>query len=58
MDFGRPFPFTDGSFDGIFSEHVLEHFTRDDGIVVFRECRRLLAPGGMLRASSFQMPAR
>jgi predicted SAM-dependent methyltransferase len=49
MDFGRRFPFADASFDGIFSEHVLEHFTREDGARVFRECRRILAPGGLLR---------
>jgi predicted SAM-dependent methyltransferase len=49
MDFGRPFPFADGSFDGIFSEHVLEHFSREDGARVLRECRRVLAPGGFLR---------
>lgn len=49
MDFGRPFPFSDGSFDGIFSEHVFEHFTREDGIGVFRECHRILKPGGVLR---------
>lgn len=49
MDFGRPLPFIDRSFDGIFSEHVFEHFTREDGIAVLRECRRILAPGGTLR---------
>jgi predicted SAM-dependent methyltransferase len=49
MDFGRRFPFEDGSFDGIFSEHVLEHFTWEDGEHVLRECRRILAPGGFLR---------
>ncbi len=49
MDFGRPFPFAEGTFDGIFSEHVLEHFARDDGATLFRECRRVLAPDGVLR---------
>lgn len=49
MDFGRSFPFIDNSFDGIFSEHVLEHFTRDDGVAVLRECHRILTSGGTLR---------
>jgi predicted SAM-dependent methyltransferase len=49
MDFGRPFPFADGSFDGIFTEHVLEHFSREDGVAVFQECLRVLGPGGLLR---------
>ncbi|MBA3831445.1 MAG: methyltransferase domain-containing protein [Chthoniobacterales bacterium] len=49
MDFGRKFPFADGDFDGIFSEHVLEHFTREEGITVLSECHRVLFPGGTLR---------
>jgi len=49
MDFARRFPFTDDSFDGIFAEHVLEHFSRDQGVAVFRECLRVLRPGGLLR---------
>lgn len=48
-DFGRSLPFADCTFDGVFSEHVLEHFTRDEGIFVFRECHRILASGGLIR---------
>ncbi len=49
MDIGRRFPFADGDFDGIFSEHVLEHFTREASIELLGECRRILSPGGTLR---------
>ncbi|HXQ16715.1 MAG TPA: methyltransferase domain-containing protein [Caulobacteraceae bacterium] len=49
VDFGRPLPFDDGVFDGVFCEHVLEHFTQTDGERLAREVRRILKPGGVLR---------
>lgn len=49
MDFNRTFPFPDNSFDGIFCEHVLEHFTIADGQRLLRECWRVLHPGGCIR---------
>jgi predicted SAM-dependent methyltransferase len=42
-------PFPDGSVSAIFHEHLLEHLTYWQGIPLFRECRRLLKPGGVLR---------
>lgn len=49
MDIARPFPFDDATFDGILFQHVLEHFPRIMGVEILSECRRILAPGGMLR---------
>ena len=49
LDFGRGLPFEDASFDGVFCEHVLEHFSLEDGVVLSREVRRVLKPGGVFR---------
>jgi len=43
------FPLPDGSCSLIYSEHVMEHFNVEDGLKIFRECQRLLAPRGVLR---------
>jgi len=49
MDFNSRFPFSDNCFDGIFCEHVLEHFNLENGQRLLRECCRVLRPGGCLR---------
>jgi predicted SAM-dependent methyltransferase len=49
IDISRALPFPDGSFDGVFCEHVLEHFSLDDGLKISREIKRILRPGGVLR---------
>jgi predicted SAM-dependent methyltransferase len=49
IDFNRPLPFEDQSLDGAFCEHVLEHFTQDDGLRIMQEVRRCLKPGGVFR---------
>lgn len=38
--------------DFIFAEHFAEHLALADGIAFFRECRRVLAPEGVLRLST------
>ena len=45
LDFNRPLPFADASLDGVFCEHVLEHFSLADGERLMREVRRCLRPG-------------
>jgi predicted SAM-dependent methyltransferase len=42
-------PFGDGAATAIYSEHLLEHLTKEDAIRLLRECHRVLAPGGKLR---------
>lgn len=41
-----------GSVDYIFSEHFIEHLTREQGQSLFRECHEALKPGGVLRIST------
>jgi predicted SAM-dependent methyltransferase len=48
-DIRRGLPFQNGSMLGIFSEHCLEHFSVVVAFNIIRECRRLLAPGGVFR---------
>lgn len=49
VDLSRPLPIPDATIDGLFSEHVQEHFTLDDGIALLKECHRVLTPGGCIR---------
>ena len=49
MDFTRPWPFADNSLDGIFCEHVFEHFDLEHGQRLLRESLRVLVPGRSLR---------
>jgi predicted SAM-dependent methyltransferase len=49
LDLSRQLPFPESSFSGAFCEHVLEHFTLEDGEKVAREVRRVLEPGGRFR---------
>jgi predicted SAM-dependent methyltransferase len=53
LDFSRPFPFEDECFDGVFCEHVLEHFDMENGQRLIAECNRILKPNGTVR---FIMP--
>jgi SAM-dependent methyltransferase len=52
MDATRPFPFADNSFDYVFSEHMIEHVSREEGLVMLRECFRVLKPGGRIRIAT------
>lgn len=37
-----------GSFDGVYSSHVLEHLYSHDVVTALHECRRVLAPRGFM----------
>ena len=52
LDAARPFPFADDSFDYVFSEHVIEHLTLEEGERMLGECFRVLRPGGTIRLST------
>ena len=49
LDASKPFPIPDASFHYVFSEHVIEHLTYEDGLVMIRESFRVLEPGGKVR---------
>jgi len=51
-DVRRRLPFRDGSIDFIFSEHLIEHLTRDEAVRFLAECRRVLIPGGVFRVAT------
>src|SRR4051812_41800883 len=48
LDATKPFPISDGAIQYIFGEHVIEHLSYDDGLLMLRECYRVLAPGGKI----------
>jgi predicted SAM-dependent methyltransferase len=52
LDATRPFPYPDETFDRIFTEHMIEHITYEDGRRMLAECYRVMKPGGRLRVST------
>ncbi len=51
LDLRNPLPFREGTVDGIFTSHVLEHFPLDDTVHIIRQCHRALRSGGALRVA-------
>jgi len=49
LDARKRFPFSDGSVDFVFSEHMIEHLRYPEGLHCLRECYRVLRPGGRVR---------
>ena len=48
-DLTKGIPHPDGSVDVVYSSHMLEHLTREQGENLLKECHRVLKPGGLLR---------
>ena len=48
-DITKGLPFQNGYVAGVFTEHCIEHIRFDDALVVFREFRRVMAPGAWAR---------
>ncbi len=44
-----PLPYSNEDFNGIYSEHFIEHLYKYQGINFFKECFRILKPGGTIR---------
>jgi len=42
-------PYSENSFDAVYSSHVLEHFSPETAAALLQECHRILKPGGILR---------
>ncbi len=49
VDISKRLPFGDRTADFIFIEHCVEHIAYYEAIEFFKECHRVLAPGGTLR---------
>lgn len=52
LDATRRFPLQSDAFDYIYSEHLIEHLSQNDGLFMLRECRRVLKPGGTIRIAT------
>lgn len=52
LDVTRPFPLPDATFRFVLLEHMIEHVTLVQARAMLAECRRILAPGGVIRVST------
>jgi len=48
----KPLPLPDGFIDYIFSEHMIEHITYENGNSLLKEAQRVLKPGGRIRIAT------
>lgn len=51
-DLTRPLPLADGSADYVFSEHFIEHITREQALRLLRECHRVMREGAVIRITT------
>lgn len=51
LDITRPWRCPDNHWDGVFTEHVVEHVSYSEAVHVFREALRTMKPGAWLRVS-------
>jgi len=49
MDLRCPLPLADGSVRYVFTEHVLEHVTFEQGQAILQDFHRIMQPGGVVR---------
>src|SRR5262249_45251050 len=52
LDATKRFPFENGVFDYIFTEHMIEHISWGEGNRMLQECHRVLRPGGIIRIAT------
>lgn len=52
LDARRRFLLPAASFDVIFTEHMIEHLTYEEGLACLGECHRVLRPGGRVRVAT------
>ena len=57
-DFRRlPLPFADNSASAVFSQYALEYLNPAEVMRCLQDCRRILAPGGVIRLCQTDIPA-
>lgn len=49
MDATERFPFADGTFDFVYTEHMIEHISYQKAAAMLRECRRVMREGAVIR---------
>jgi SAM-dependent methyltransferase len=49
VDVRKGLPLVDETVDFIYTSHFIEHLTKTEGLRLFRECYRVLKPGGWIR---------
>jgi predicted SAM-dependent methyltransferase len=49
MDATQRFPFADGTFQYVYTEHMIEHVPYPQGTYMLRECHRVMRNGGVIR---------
>ena len=53
LDATKGLPLPEGSFDYIFSEHMIEHVDYDhQGLSLLKDCHRIAKPGGRIRIAT------
>jgi len=52
LDATKPLFFNDNQFNHVFTEHMIEHITYQQGLHMLAECYRVLKVGGRLRVST------
>lgn len=57
LDLRHPLPVADGAASLVYSEHVIEHLTLEEGVALLRECRRVLRDDGVLRIATPDLEA-
>lgn len=55
MDVRRPFPFPSGSFDYVYSEHLISMLTFSECEAMLAEAKRVLRPGGRVRIADIDL---
>jgi predicted SAM-dependent methyltransferase len=52
MDATQKFPFSDETFKFVYTEHMIEHISYEQGSFMLRECHRVLQDGGIIRVTT------
>lgn len=57
LDARRPFPFRDGTFHAVYTEHMIEHLRYEECAYMLRECHRVMRTGAVIRVTTPNLEA-